>query len=102
MGKNNLPQNNGDVPEVVHIPVTGTIDLHMFHPSDVKELLFEYLKECMKKGIPEVTIIHGKGTGMLRERVHRLLSSWDFVAGFHLGGHGSGNWGITVVTLKKP
>ena len=102
MQDNNLPQNDSEIPEVVEIPITGTIDLHTFHPREISDLLSEYLKECIERGIFEVTIIHGKGAGVLRERVHRFLSSCDFVADFRLADARSGGWGATVTILKKP
>ncbi len=102
MNENNLPQNDNDIPEVVRIPITGTIDLHTFHPKEVNDLLSEYLKECVKKGIYEVTIIHGKGTGALRKKVHGFLSSCKLVTSFKLADAHRGGWGATVAILKKP
>ncbi len=54
-------------------PITGTLDLHLFQPREVDDLVPEYLAECRKRGILQVRIIHGKGTGQLRERVHAVL-----------------------------
>ena len=49
----------------VTIPIDGVLDLHTFHPKDVKGLVPEYLRECRRQGIYNVRIIHGKGTGIL-------------------------------------
>ena len=81
------------------IPIDGTLDLHTFHPSDVKELVPDYLAECRRKGILEVRIIHGKGTGALRETVHAVLGRMPEVASYRLAGDRSG-WGATLVTLR--
>ena len=43
--------------------IDGTLDLHTFHPSDVKALIPDYLIACKKIGIYDVRIIHGKGMG---------------------------------------
>ena len=52
-------------------------------------------------GLLRVRVIHGKGTGTLREGVHRLLDSMpEIVAGYRLGDETSGGWGATWVTLK--
>ncbi len=102
MACNNLPQNGSGIPEVVHIPITGTLDLHTFNPREINDLLFDYLNECIRQGILEVKIIHGKGTGMLRDRVHKLLASWDFVLDFRLADARSGGWGATIAVLKRP
>jgi dsDNA-specific endonuclease/ATPase MutS2 len=83
------------------VPIDGVLDLHTFSPRDVKELLPEYIKECRAHGIYEIRVIHGKGTGALRETVHAILRKTDGVASFTLAGDGGGGWGATAVTLKQ-
>ena len=83
----------------VHLPIDGTLDLHTFSPRDVKNLVPDYLEACRKEGIEEVRIIHGKGTGALRDTVHSILKRTDIVARFRLAADASG-WGATLVTLK--
>jgi len=51
---------------VVKIPIDGVLDLHTFQPGEVKDLLNDYIEECLKKEIYELRIIHGKGTGTLK------------------------------------
>ena len=58
---------------VVEIPIDGTLDLHTFNPKDVKDLMSTYIDECVKLGITEVRIIHGKGKGVLRRIVRASL-----------------------------
>lgn len=84
----------------VELPIDGVLDLHTFRPADVKDLLPEYLEECRRRGILTVRVIHGKGTGMLREIVHSLLKRLPQVASFRLAGEDAGSWGATVVTLS--
>ncbi|MFH0812893.1 MAG: Smr/MutS family protein [Pseudomonadota bacterium] len=91
---------NPDPP--VRIPIEDTIDLHTFQPKEVLSLLEEYLAECVQSGLCEVRIIHGKGKGFLREKVHSFLRKCPLVASFHLAGHTGGAWGATVVRLKRP
>lgn len=87
--------------EPVEYPVDGTLDLHMFRPRDVPELVRDYLGECREAGILNVRIVHGKGIGTLRETVHALLRKMPEVESFRLGDGGSGgSWGATVVQLK--
>ncbi len=81
------------------LPVDGTLDLHTFDPADVGELVPEYLGECRRKGIFQVRIVHGKGTGAMRERVHALLSRLPWVVSFRLAGEDGGGWGATIVIL---
>jgi DNA-nicking Smr family endonuclease len=85
--------------EAVELPIDGTLDLHTFHPREVRDLLPEYLMACREKGILEIRIIHGKGTGMLRETVHALLKRLPEVVSFSLAGEDAGSWGATVVRL---
>jgi len=86
--------------EPVELPIDGALDLHTFHPRDVRDLLPEYLTACRDKGILDVRIIHGKGTGMLRETVHALLRRLPEVDSFRLTGQDAGSWGATVVRLR--
>lgn len=83
----------------VAIEIDGELDLHTFSPKDLKTLIPDYLEECRKKGIREVRIIHGKGTGTLRRSVHSLLEASPIVRRFQLAGSDSGSWGATIVIL---
>jgi DNA-nicking Smr family endonuclease len=84
----------------VPLPITGELDLHTFRPSDLGELIPEYLRECAARGIREVRIVHGKGTGTLRTTVHALLRRSPLVASFRAGDETTGSWGATIVTLQ--
>lgn len=90
---------NEDVPH--EIPITDELDLHTFRPNEIGELIHEYFAECRKKGLLVVRIVHGKGTGALREGVHRLLATLPEVASMQWpAGAQSGGWGATWVWLK--
>jgi DNA-nicking Smr family endonuclease len=84
----------------IAIPIDGTLDLHTFAPREVKELVPEYLRECQERGILQVRIVHGKGTGSLRRQVHAILARLPEVERYALAGDGGGGWGATLVTLK--
>ncbi len=96
-----MEENNISESEPVEFPINGVLDLHTFHPREVKDLLPDYLHECKKKGILEVRIIHGKGTGALRETVHAVLKRRPEVASFKLADETAGSWGATLVSLKS-
>ncbi|NOK34617.1 Smr/MutS family protein [Corallococcus exercitus] len=84
----------------VEIPVDGNLDLHLFQPREVKELVTEYLWACRQKGVLDVRIIHGKGTGALRRTVQSLLPTLPEVDGFQTASEADGGWGATWVRLK--
>lgn len=96
-----MEEENISEPAPVEIPINGVLDLHTFHPREVKDLLPEYLHECKEKGILEVRVIHGKGTGALRETVHAILRRLPEVASFKLADETAGSWGATLVSLKS-
>lgn len=83
------------------LPITGELDLHTFRPSDLGELIPAYLAECAARGIREVRIIHGKGTGTLRTTVHSLLRRSPWVETFRQGDATTGSWGATIATLRR-
>jgi len=85
--------------EAVEVPIDGALDLHTFRPQDVGALVPEYLAACRERGILEVRIVHGKGTGALRRTVHAVLERLEGVRGYRLAGEGRGGWGATLVDL---
>ncbi|MEJ7624502.1 MAG: Smr/MutS family protein [Pyrinomonadaceae bacterium] len=86
--------------EPVEIEITDSLDLHSFSPNDIRDVVEEYLMEAHKKGFPIVRIIHGKGVGVQREIVRKVLSESDFVKGFKNAPEFSGSWGATVVEFE--
>lgn len=87
--------------EPIPFPITGELDLHTFRPSEVGDLLPAYFDECIQHGILTVRIIHGKGTGALREGVHRLLEKLPSVANWQWpASPQTGHWGATWVWLR--
>ncbi len=87
-------------PQPVEVPIDGTLDLHTFHPREVKDLVPDYLMACRERGILQVRIVHGKGTGQLRLTVHAVLDRLEDVESYRMGGTGEGSWGATLVFLK--
>ena len=90
----------GDEP--IEVPITSELDLHNFRPRDLGDLLPEYLRQCQEKGIYEVRIIHGKGTGALRAGVIKLLDRLPMVTSHRPADSRSGSWGATMAVLVKP
>lgn len=82
------------------VPITDSFDLHSFRPRDVPDALSDYLECARARGFCEVRVIHGKGTGMRRAEVRRLLSENRSVAEFFDAPPERGGMGATVVVLK--
>jgi len=85
----------------VKIEIEDVLDLHTFKPSDVPDLLEDYIIECIKAGIFSLRIIHGKGKGVQKKRVHQLLKNNPKVASFQDAPPEAGGWGATLVELKR-
>ncbi len=87
-------------PEPIELEITDSLDLHSFAPREVKNVVQNYLVEAQRKGFEVVRIIHGKGIGVQREIVRKVLSETDFVKSFKTADEFSGSWGATIVTFK--
>ena len=86
--------------EPIRIPIQDVLDLHTFQPQDIPSLLHEYFSECIKAGILSVRVIHGKGKGIQKRQVHRILQKSAQVKSFKDAPREAGGWGATVVELK--
>lgn len=84
----------------IEFEINGELDLHTFRPSEVGELVPDYIELCLEKGITRIRIIHGKGIGTLRETVHSLLKRDPRVARFQLADQTEGSWGATIAWLE--
>ena len=82
-----------DSPEeqVVRLPIDGVLDLHAFAPRDAPSAVDAYLEAAREAGLSEIRIVHGRGIGVQRAVVHRILRAHPLVADYwdspesHLG-----------------
>ena len=87
--------------EPVVLPIEDSIDLHSFSPKDIPGVVEEYIEQCLRSGIYEVRIIHGRGKGIQRRIIRSILEKHPRVISFKDAPLESGGWGATVVVLKK-
>jgi DNA-nicking Smr family endonuclease len=85
----------------VEIPIDGILDLHTFSPKEVSDLLNDYIQECIDREIFDLRIIHGKGKGILRDRVRSILKKNPNVKEYSEAPLEAGGWGATVVSLHS-
>jgi dsDNA-specific endonuclease/ATPase MutS2 len=88
-------------PEPITIPITDVFDLHTIQPRDVKLVVEEYLQEARRLKFRSVRIIHGKGVGVLREIVRKILERTPFVIDWTDAPPEAGGLGATIVKLRK-
>ena len=69
--------------------------------EDACSIIDKYLDNCYLAKLSVVRIVHGKGTGKLRNGIHLFLKKHPHVESFRLGSFGEGEMGVTVVELKK-
>lgn len=86
--------------EPVVVPIEEHLDLHAFSPREVKAVVEEYLLQCRARGLLEVRVIHGRGSGTQRAVVRSLLARNSGVIRFADAPAEAGGWGATIVHLK--
>ncbi len=87
--------------EPITLPIDGVLDLHTFRPAEAADLVEDYLAECRARGILEVKIIHGKGTGQLRQTVLRRLARLPGIVSIEEAPAEGGGWGASIVRLSR-
>ena len=89
-----------DEPDPVILPIEDSLDLHAFAPRDVPSVVEEYLEQAVARGLGEVRLIHGRGTGVQRTIVRKLLVGHPLVLRFFDAPAERGGWGATIAVLR--
>ncbi len=84
----------------VTIPIEDALDLHPFTPGEIPSVVESYLEAAAEAGFREVRLIHGRGQGVQRRRVHHVLAASPLVERFADATPERGGWGATVAWLK--
>jgi DNA-nicking Smr family endonuclease len=90
---------DGAEPEAIAIPLTGELDLHAFAPADIPGVVADYVNACAERGLTTLRLAHGKGKGVQRAQVARVLRSLPAVSSFDDAPPQAGGWGATIVRL---
>ncbi|MCX6058628.1 MAG: endonuclease MutS2 [Chloroflexi bacterium] len=77
------------------------VDLRGLMAEDALDKMERYLEQAFLSGLPFVRIIHGKGTGRLRQAVREALRGHEYIKSFEEGGSTEGGEGVTVAILKS-
>ena len=80
--------------------VETSVDLRGLDSEEACYKADKYLDDAYRGNLGEVTIVHGKGTGVLRKAINDMLKRHPHVKEYRLGVYGEGGDGVTVVTLK--
>lgn len=92
--------DRGGEDPVVEVPITDVLDLHSFQPKDVADVVRDYLDAASERGLRELRIIHGRGVGVQRQIVRRILERDERVASYGDAPAEAGGWGATLVRLR--
>lgn len=80
--------------------ISTKINLIGKYADDAIAALDKYLDDAYIAHIPQVRVVHGKGSGVLRKAVHNHLKNLSFVKSYRLGEVGEGDTGVTIVEFK--
>ncbi len=76
------------------------LDIRGQKPEEIEFRLVKFIDDAYLGNVKNVEIIHGKGTGILRETVHQILRNHEMVKSFELANEDFGGAGVTLVNLK--
>lgn len=82
------------------VGVPSSIMVRGMTVDEAMPLVADYLDKAVRAGYGEVLVIHGRGEGILRRKVHELCGRLSYVSSFRLGENGEGGYGVTVVNFR--
>jgi len=95
-----VPKAGSGGSKMKSLHITTEIDLRGMLPEEATNVADKYLDDAFLASLENVTLIHGKGTGAVRNAVHAMLKRHPHVKEYRLGKYGEGEAGVTVATLK--
>ena len=98
MKRNNT--GSGKIKMAKSFSVSPEVNLIGMTTDEAMPVLDKYLDDAYLAHLPQVRVVHGRGTGALRAAVHKHLKKLKYVKEFRLGEFGEGDTGVTIVTFK--
>lgn len=80
-------------------PIRRELDLRGMYPDDIELKIDEFINDGMNNGLTFLRIIHGKGTGILRNKVQEILKKNKTVKSFRFGNWNEGDSGVTIIEM---
>ena len=88
-------------PDPVEVPIEDALDLHPFRPAEIASVVESYVEAAREAGLREVRLIHGKGIGLQRAAVQRVLAASPHVERFADAPPERGGRGATLAWLRR-
>lgn len=86
--------------QAIELEITDVLDLHSFPPAEIGDLVKDYLDAAAERGLSSLRIVHGRGKGVQRERVRKILEADPRVKRFGDAPGEAGGWGATWLELE--
>lgn len=93
-------RDTGSPGEPQAVEITDVFDLHSFRPNEVADVVRAYLDAAHDRGLREIRIIHGRGVGVQRRTVRKVLERDPRVVEFGDAPQEAGGWGATTALLR--
>lgn len=98
--KNRTRTGGGKIKMSKSLSISPEVNLIGMTVDEAIPILDKYLDDAYLAHLPQVRVVHGRGTGALKAGVHKHLKRLKYVAEFRLGSFGEGDTGVTIVTFK--
>ena len=92
--------DGGQRPVVIVLDFFPEINLIGMTTDEAVPAMEKYLDDAYLAHLPQVRVVHGRGTGALRAACHKRLKKLNYVKEFRLGEYGEGDTGVTIVVFK--
>ncbi len=97
--KNHEPKTKKSVSSK-SMSISPEVDVRGCMVEEAQGILDKFLDDAYLSHLPQITIIHGKGTGALRAGIHTFLKRVKYIKSFRIGNFGEGDSGVTIVEFK--